>query len=170
MATNNTSATQKADLIASMTPFATSVSFWRLRSNFMTRAARITDVPLITERAMEMSELCDALRALLAHEATPGVPKGAVWVAETVTVFDLLLASRAHPAALVLSGPVGAGRVRAIVELIGVPTVCEAAGIYNWASDGDVALVDGDHGLVRVNPSRRERDEARVERSEPAEG
>ncbi|MDO9019425.1 MAG: GAF domain-containing protein [Deltaproteobacteria bacterium] len=133
-----------------------------------TRAARITDVPLITERAMEMSELCDALRAQLANEATPGVPKGAVWVGETVTVFDLLLASRAHPAALVLSGPVGSGRVRALVELIGVPTVCEAAGIYNWASDGDVALVDGDHGLVRVNPSRRERDEARIERGGPA--
>ena len=128
-----------------------------------TRAARITDVPMITERAMEMSELCDALRSLLAAEATPAVPRGAVWVGETVTVFELLLAARAHPAALVLSGP-AAGRVRALAELIGVPTVCEAAGIYNWASDGDVALVDGDHGLVRVNPSRRERDEARVER------
>ncbi|TAK27388.1 MAG: GAF domain-containing protein [Myxococcaceae bacterium] len=132
-----------------------------------TRAARITDVPMITERAMEMSELCDALRAILSHEEAPAVPKGAVWVGETLTVFELLLAARSHPAALVLSGPVGPGKVRAIVELIGVPTVCEAAGIYNWASDGDVALVDGDHGLVRVNPSRRERDEARVERGVP---
>jgi phosphotransferase system enzyme I (PtsP) len=133
-----------------------------------TRAARITDVPLITERAMEMSELCDALRVMLVHEETPAVPKGAVWVGETVTVFELLLAARSHPAALVLSGPVPAGKVRSIVELIGVPAVCEAAGIYNWASDGDVALVDGDHGLVRVNPSRRERDEARVERGGPS--
>lgn len=133
-----------------------------------TRAARITDVPMITERAMEMSELCDVLRLLVAQEASPPVPKGAVWVGETVTVYELLLAARTHPAGLVLSGPVGAGRVRAIVELMGVPTVCEAAGIYNWASDGDVALVDGDHGLVRVNPSRRERDEARMERGGPA--
>ena len=133
-----------------------------------TRTARLTDAPMLTERAMEMSELCDALRLLLAHEAAPPVPKGAVWVGETVTVFELLLAARTHPAALVLSGPVGPGRVRSIVESIGVPTVCEAAGIYNWASDGDVALVDGDHGLVRVNPSRRERDEARIERGGPA--
>jgi len=133
-----------------------------------TRAARITDVPMITERAMEMSELCDALRAMLSHDEAPAVPKGAVWVSETVTVFELLLAARSHPAALVLSGPVPPGKVRSIVELIGVPAVCEAAGIYNWASDGDVALVDGDHGLVRVNPSRRERDEARVERGGPA--
>ena len=74
---------------------------------------------------------------------------------------------RSVASALVLSGAVGPGKVRSIVELIGVPTVCEAAGIYNWASDGDVALVDGDHGLVRVNPSRRERDEARAERGGP---
>lgn len=131
-----------------------------------TRAARITDVPMITERAMEMSELCDALRLSLAHEAGAGVPKGAVWVGETVTVFELLLSARVHPVGVVLSGPVPPGRTRTIVELLGVPAVCEAAGIYNWASDGDVALVDGDHGLVRVNPSRRERDEARVERGD----
>jgi phosphotransferase system enzyme I (PtsP) len=74
-----------------------------------TRAARITDVPLITERAMEMSELCDALRAILSHEEAPAVPKGVVWVGETVTVFELLLAARSHPAALV-----GRGKVRSI--------------------------------------------------------
>lgn len=129
-----------------------------------TRAARITDVPMITERAMEMSELCDALRSMIAHDTAPAVPKGAVWVGETVTVFELLLAARVQPAGLVLSAPVPPGRVRALVELLGVPAVCEAAGIYNWAGDGDVALVDGDHGLVRINPARRERDEARVER------
>lgn len=128
-----------------------------------TRSARITDVPLITERAMEMSEICDALRLTIAHEAGAGAPKGAVWVGESVTVFELLLAARVHPAAVVLSAPV-TPRTRTLVELLGVPAVCEAAGIYNWATDGDVALVDGDHGLVRVNPSRRERDEARVER------
>jgi phosphotransferase system enzyme I (PtsP) len=130
-----------------------------------TRTARLTDVPMLTERAMERSEVCDVLRALLTHEATSAIPRGAVWVGETVTVFELLLASRARPAALVLSGAIAPGRARTLVELIGVPAVCEVAGIYNWASDGDVALVDGDHGLVRVNPSRRERDEARVERA-----
>ncbi len=129
-----------------------------------TRAARITDVPMITERAMEMSELCDALRLNLNPETGAGAPKGTVWVGETVTVFELLLAARVQPVGLVLSGPVVPGRARTIIELLGVPAVGEAAGIYNWASDGDVALVDGDHGLVRVNPSRRERDEARVER------
>ena len=132
-----------------------------------TRAARITDDPVIAERAVEMSELCDALRVLSSHDAAAAAPKGAVWVAESVTVFEVLLAARQKPAALVLSGPCPPGRARTLVELIGVPAVGEVAGIYNWASDGDVALVDGDHGLVRVNPPRRERDAARVERDAP---
>jgi phosphotransferase system enzyme I (PtsP) len=129
-----------------------------------TRAARITDDPVIAERAVEMSELCDALRVLSAHDASAAVPRGAVWVVEAITVFEVLLAARQKPAGLVLSGPCPPGRARTLVELIGVPAVGEVAGIYNWASDGDIALVDGDHGLVRVNPPRRERDAARVER------
>ncbi len=127
-----------------------------------TRAARISEADLLTERAMEMSEVCDVLRALLLATSTKE-PRGAVWVAESVTAFELLLAARAKPAALVLTGAIG-DRGRVLVELLGVPTVSEAAGLTNWAADGDLALVDGDHGLVRVNPSRRERDEVRVER------
>lgn len=138
-----------------------------------TRVARISEAQLLTERAMEMSEVCDVLRSLLLQEVT-AIPRGGVWVAEAVTVFELLIASRAKPSGMVLSGSVAPGRARTLVELIAVPTVCEVTGIYNWASDGDVALVDGDHGLVRVNPSRRERDEARVERGdtqdEPQDG
>jgi phosphotransferase system, enzyme I, PtsP len=131
-----------------------------------TKAARLTDVPLVTERAMEMSELCDALRVLIIPEATSGIPRGAVWVAETMTVYELVLAARARPAALVLTSTVASPRCRSLMEMLAIPSVSEVSGIFSWASDGDVALVDGDHGLVRVNPTRRERDEARVERSE----
>jgi phosphoenolpyruvate-protein kinase (PTS system EI component) len=42
--------------------------------------------------------------------------------------------------------------------------VAEVAGLYNWVAAGDVILVDADHGIVRVNPTRRERDEARISR------
>lgn len=133
-----------------------------------TRAARLTDDPVVAERAVEMSELCDALRALAAPEGG-AMPRGAVWVAESVTVFEVLLAARHRPAGIVLAGEAPPGRARALVELVGVPTVGGVAGIYNWTSDGDVALVDGDHGLVRVNPPRRERDAARVERDAAAD-
>jgi phosphotransferase system enzyme I (PtsP) len=29
-------------------------------------------------------------------------------------------------------------------------------GLFRWVSDGDIALLDADHGLLVVNPSRSE--------------
>jgi len=29
-------------------------------------------------------------------------------------------------------------------------------GLFRWASDGDVALLDADHGLMVINPSKSE--------------
>lgn len=130
-----------------------------------TRSARLTDVPIVAERAHELSELCDALRVLVSPTALEALPQGAVWLGETLTVFDLVMAARRRPSAVVLSGRAPAGaRLRALVELLDVPAVSEVAGLFAWVSDGDVVLVDGGHGLVRVNPTRRERDEARVAR------
>jgi len=130
-----------------------------------TRSARLTDVPIVAERAQELSELCDALRVLAAPRALESVPQGAVWVGETLTVFDLVMAARRKPCAVVLAGRAPAGaRLRGLVELLDVPAVSEVAGLFAWVNDGDVVLVDGVHGLVRVNPTRRERDEARVAR------
>ncbi len=130
-----------------------------------TRSARLTEVPIVAERAQELSELCDALRVLAAPRALESVPQGAVWVGETLTVFDLVMAARRKPCAVVLAGRAPAGaRLRGLVELLEVPAVSEVAGLFAWVNDGDVVLVDGMHGLVRVNPTRRERDEARVAR------
>jgi len=129
-----------------------------------TRAARITEDPTLSERAQEMSELCDALRLLALPPDAVELPKGAVWLADAVTVFDLVLATRAAPSAVVLASAHTGARTRALVELLDVPCVAEVAGVYNWATAGDVVLVDADHGLVRVNPTRKERDDARLSR------
>jgi phosphotransferase system enzyme I (PtsP) len=37
-----------------------------------------------------------------------------------------------------------------------VPAVADVKGLFRWASDGDVALLDGDHGLLVINPSKSE--------------
>ena len=92
-------------------------------------------------------------------------PSVRVTVSQSASSKQVLEDLKAKPCALVLTEAATA-RARSLVELMGVPAVAEATGIYNWAGDGDVALVDGDHGLVRVNPSRRERDLARAERDE----
>lgn len=129
-----------------------------------TRSARETGVASLVERAEQLSELCDVIRVLAMGDRYEAIPRGGVWVCDGVTAFELLLASRFHPAALVLTGPAPTGSARTLIDLLAVPTVAEVTGALNWASDGDVALVDGDHGLVRVNPTRRERDELREAR------
>jgi phosphotransferase system enzyme I (PtsP) len=40
--------------------------------------------------------------------------------------------------------------------LLDVPAIVGVEGLFKWASDGDVALVDADHGLLVINPSKSE--------------
>ncbi|MBL8603027.1 MAG: GAF domain-containing protein [Myxococcales bacterium] len=127
------------------------------------RAARLTDVAWLSERAVALAELCDALRVLGNPDTLAAVPEGAVWLGDALTVYDLLVGMRRRPSALLL--PQRASEAtRLVLELLELPAVAEVGGLFNWVSDGDVLLVDGDHGLVRVNPTRRERDEAREAR------
>lgn len=130
-----------------------------------TRTARLVSDSTMDDRAQEMSELCDVLRVLASASGAPEIPRDAVWIGEQLTVFDLLVASRSRPSAVVLSERVASERARTLLALLDVPTVAEVSGLFRWASDGDVALVDADHGLVRLNPTRRERDEARNARN-----
>ena len=37
-----------------------------------------------------------------------------------------------------------------------VPAVADVKGLFRWASDGDIALLDGDHGLLVINPTKSE--------------
>jgi phosphotransferase system enzyme I (PtsP) len=49
---------------------------------------------------------------------------------------------------------------------MGVPSIIDVDGAFRWASPGDVALVDADHGLLVINPSRAEVASVRAERRE----
>jgi phosphotransferase system enzyme I (PtsP) len=42
------------------------------------------------------------------------------------------------------------------LKLLGVPAIVGVQGLFRWAADGDVALLDADHGLLVINPSKSE--------------
>ena len=42
----------------------------------------------------------------------------------------------------------------AFLRVAGRQLIIDVAGAFRWASPGDVALLDADHGLLVVNPSR----------------
>lgn len=120
----------------------------------VTRAARMTGDAFSERRARDIEDLCDAITMLAASDPRAELPAKAVVIGDRLTVYDLLVTSRHRPAAIAL-GEAGSGaRTRSLAALLGVPCVTAVQGLFRWAADGDVALVDGDHGLVVLNPSK----------------
>jgi phosphotransferase system enzyme I (PtsP) len=47
-------------------------------------------------------------------------------------------------------------RTAVLLQLLGLPAILDAAGLFRWASDGDIAVLDATHGLLLINPTRAE--------------
>jgi phosphotransferase system enzyme I (PtsP) len=122
-----------------------------------TRTAHsLTRDPFLEERARDLEDLCDALTMIAQQDKRSSLPSKAILIGDEVTVFDLLVSARAQPVGLALSERAAGPRTRALLRLLGVPAIVDVQGLFRWASDGDIALLDGDHGLVVINPSKSE--------------
>jgi phosphotransferase system enzyme I (PtsP) len=119
-------------------------------------AASITRDAFLEERARDVEDLCDALSMLAAADKRAELPNKAVLVGDGLSVFDLLISARANPCGIALTDRANGPRTRALLRLLDVPAVVGIEGLFRWASDGDVALLDADHGLFVINPSRSE--------------
>lgn len=119
-------------------------------------AASITRDAFLEERARDVEDLCDALVMLAAGDKRAELPSKAVLVGDGLSVFDLLISARAQPCGVALTDRATGPRTRTLLRLLDVPAVVGIEGLFKWASDGDVALVDADHGLVVLNPSKGE--------------
>jgi phosphotransferase system enzyme I (PtsP) len=127
-------------------------------------AASFTRDPFLEERARDIEDLCDALTEIaglaglggLAVDKRSALPSKALLVGDTLTVFDLLVSARSQPAGIALSERASGPRTRALLKLLNVPAVADLQGLFRWAADGDIALLDGDHGLLVINPSKSE--------------
>ena len=119
-------------------------------------AANITRDPFLEERARDIEDLCDALTMMAATDKRAELPSKAVLIGDGLTVFDLLISARSHPVGVALSERAGGPRSRALLELLDVPSIVDTQGLFRWASDGDVAVIDADHGLLVINPSKSE--------------
>ena len=107
----------------------------------------------LLERAEEVEELCLLVASRAVGER---VPSGhAVLLLPECLGAIVALAAAAHKVAAIAVGhhvdPEGLGP--AIARASGIPVVADVGGLFAWARVGDVVLVDGTEGLVRVNPS-----------------
>jgi phosphotransferase system enzyme I (PtsP) len=133
-------------------------------------AVSLTRDPFLEERARDTEDLCDALTTIAESEKRPDLPTRAILVGDTLTVFDLLVTARSLPAGIALSERATGPRTRALLKLMNVPSITDVQGLFRWVSDGDVALLDGDHGLLVLNPSKVEMATAREQRVRDARG
>lgn len=136
-----------------------------------TRTAAKGGDPFLLRRASDIEQLCDALLMLASPDTRASLPSRAVLLGDALTVYDLLISARAHPAGVVLTRPLSRDdpeddRTRVLIELLGVPAIVDARGAFRWAAPGDIALLDADHGFLIVNPSRSEIAALRAERRE----
>jgi phosphotransferase system enzyme I (PtsP) len=119
-------------------------------------AASVTRDAFLEERARDVEDLCDALTMLAGSERRSSLPSKAVLLGDTLTVFDLLVSARSLPAGIALSERASGPRTRVLLKLMNVPAVADVKGLFRWAADGDIALLDGDHGLLVINPTKSE--------------
>ena len=84
------------------------------------------------------------------------LPSKALLVGDGIGMFDLLVTARAHPVGIALTERATGPRTRALLSLFGVPAIFGVQGLFRWASDGEVALLDADHGLLIINPTKGE--------------
>ena len=119
-------------------------------------AVAVTRDPFLEERARDVEDLCDALTMLASNDKRSSLPNKAILIGDGLTVFDLLVSARTHPVGVALSERADGPRTRALLRLLGVPAIVDVQGIFRWAADGDIALLDADHGIFIINPTKSE--------------
>lgn len=135
-----------------------------------TRAAHETGDAFMIERARDLEQLCDALVMMAHPDQRARLPSKPVVVADQLSIYDLLITVHARPVGFVLTEREPREQTRMLLDLMGAPTITDVVGALRWASPGDIALVDGDHGLLVINPSRADIAAFRAERKRSRSG
>ncbi len=133
-------------------------------------ATRFNDDAFLQDRARDMEDLCDALSMLAVSDPRAAIPSRTILVGDSLTVYDLLVTSRTRPVGIALTERADSARTRVLLHLLGLPSILDVSGLFRWSSDGDIALLDGIHGLLMINPSLAETVELRAALGRPSKG
>jgi phosphotransferase system enzyme I (PtsP) len=109
----------------------------------------------LVERSAEIEELCLVLAARLVGDRAP-TGGSVLLLPDRLTAVLALAAAGQRTAAIAICHEVDlawGGLGVAVARAAGIPTVGDVGGLFAWARRGDVVLVDGDEGVVRVHPS-----------------
>jgi phosphotransferase system enzyme I (PtsP) len=148
----------------------------RVQSETRARMTQMSD-SYIRERLHDLEDLSNRLLSHLVRQnkaqenpANP-LPESIVLVARSMGPAALLDYDHTRLKAVVLEKGSYSNHVAIVARSLGIPIVGQCGDIYNFLSDGDQVIVDGDQGSVYINPSEYIVDlyarsmEARVRRS-----
>ncbi|MCC7541505.1 MAG: hypothetical protein IT379_35130, partial [Deltaproteobacteria bacterium] len=108
------------------------------------------------DRSEEVEDLCALLRDGASHRTV--LRKGAVLtLPDRLTPLVALVAAARHVGAIVVGAEVlGDAPGVAVARAARIPCVGHVVGLFSWTRQGDVLLVDGNKGVVKVDPPERE--------------
>jgi len=109
--------------------------------------------PWMRDRADAIEELCRWL-AIEASQTQPPHPGSILLHADRVGPFAVLAARGRKLVGMAVGAPVDRDSLGArLCRACDMPLVSDVTGLFAWARGGDTLLIDGDTGVLRVNPS-----------------
>ncbi len=116
--------------------------------------SRIED-EYLRERAADVKDVAQRLLENLAgmNEEKPVLPKGAVLVAEDISPADLSLIEGDHFRGIVLATGGATSHASILAKSFEIPSVVAVEGVMENVRAGDSLIVDGNSGVVYINPS-----------------
>jgi phosphotransferase system enzyme I (PtsI) len=104
-------------------------------------------------RAREVEELCLLIAASATGQSLP-TAGSALMVADHLGAFTVLGMCVQRAAAIAVGGHLDPDELGLVIARAAhVPVVADVGGLFAWARPDDTILIDGDRGVVRVNPS-----------------
>lgn len=82
-----------------------------------------------------------------------GLPDGAILIAEALRPSDAALLDPTRLAGVATEEGGAEGHTAVMLRALGVPAVLGATGLAHAIRPGDIAVIDGVHGIVTLNPS-----------------
>jgi phosphotransferase system enzyme I (PtsP) len=109
--------------------------------------------PFLFARARDVEALGRILLASARSEKAR-LTAGAIVVAERLAAPEALLCVEAGVAGVALAAPAEQSSGLIVLEAVGIPAVAGIDGLFPRARDGSRAIVDGDHGVLILDPTR----------------
>jgi phosphotransferase system, enzyme I, PtsP len=129
------------------------------------RVAELSGDALLRRRAVDVEGLCDRAAARLAGLAPPVWAPGTVLVTHRLSTWDALELASARGIGVALAAPPADSPGLDIARARGLAATASLAALFRWSRAGARMFVDGNAGVVVVNPGRAEMAEYRARRA-----